>query len=418
MKNKSYIIISPDYDYLFMDPDGCCFDAYGDEVSNNDFSFGPRFRIVVPGLEEWHRRYVNATDFANTETDESFDWLSWHYDGLLLAKEIKKQLPPIYTLYYSAPYEDTSDTIGRELEITDEIVDKLISEFQPRVNLHSELSFKNNVYYITVKQVDKLNITACVGNLKHEFYLPNDRITGLKNWLIDIIKGEKDVTSLKLPSVNLIYFQQRIGSHTEMGQFWIEKSGSNIPEIAAYVNTKEFVKGIYLSLMSSYGFYVYPKSVNEDEDYPSDAKKEEYWNPYNSLKSIFIESYLYDITQIIENSVPKVTESYVIFPDYGDCMFWDTMGVGRGNHEHVETDTVIIRLNINGLKEWYDIYDRQKPIGNFSVYWETGWNHALEVRKYLPAHIDLYYMCYDPSKPNDYVDYNCKYPKVLVPHTR
>lgn len=237
--DKTYIKISPDFDYLFIDGNGCCSTAYGDEISNDDFSLGPRFRIVIPGIEGWHSRYINATDFAATKTDESFDWLSWHYEGLLFAKEIKRQLPTCFKLLYTAPFEDVSGLIPDELEVDDSI-DKLISSLEIEANVHSDLGLKNVVVFSSETKPDRVELSMCVGKLKSECHIPLYRIDGLKNWLHDIIKGEKDVVTLELPSAKLTFFQQRIGNKA-MGQFWLETSSSAIPEFAAYINKIEFV---------------------------------------------------------------------------------------------------------------------------------------------------------------------------------
>lgn len=416
-EKKYYIEITPDIDYLFTYQDGSCVDSYGDEIYNEDFSLGPKFCIVVPGIEEWHRRYIAATDFAETETSESFDWVSWHLEGLLFAKEIKRQLPSCFRLYYNAPYEDKSNTIENEIEITDDI-DSLIEFLKENAKTSVDLAIKHNVSYQTEKLSDCVSITAKIKNLSIDFNIPNNSIPGLKNWLLDIIKGEEDVNVLNLPSVNLTFFHQRVGTHTEMGQLWIEKKESTIPEFAAYVNTKEFIKCIYLSLMTELGFFIYSKEIYKSGEYPTGKEKEEYWKPYNDLKSIQIESYIYDIAARIENSAPNITETYVIFPDYGDCMFWDTMGIGCGDYHDLDTNLETIQIEVDGLKEWYEIYDSLKPIKDFDEYWRAGWKLALQVRKLIPAHIDLYYMCYDPSKPDEYIDYNCRLPKLIVPHTR
>ncbi len=106
MNKKPYIRISPDIDVLFVDGDSCCASAYGDEISNDSPWLGPRFSIVVPGIDEWVRRYEDATDFAETTTEPSFDWISWHYEGLCFAKAIWEQMPRCYTLYYD-PHSKT-----------------------------------------------------------------------------------------------------------------------------------------------------------------------------------------------------------------------------------------------------------------------------------------------------------------------
>lgn len=46
MKEKCYIRISPDYDVLYINSDGCCFGASGDEIYNDDLELGPRFSLL------------------------------------------------------------------------------------------------------------------------------------------------------------------------------------------------------------------------------------------------------------------------------------------------------------------------------------------------------------------------------------
>lgn len=172
---KPYIRISPDIDVLCINSDSCCASAYGDEICNDSPWLGPRFNIVVPGIEEWVKRYEYATDFAETTTEPSFDWISWHYEGLCFAKAIQ-----------------------------------------------------------------------------------------------------------------------------------------------AYVN-----------------------------------------------------------------------ESFVIFPDWGGCIFWDTMGVGSGDYNELSTDNGDFKLNVLGLQKWGDFYDNNDNRQTFEQWWQEGWKLAKEIRRQLPARIDL-----------------------------
>ena len=126
---KTYIRISPDIDVLCINSDSCCASAYGDEIYNDSPWLGPRFSIVVPGIEEWVKRYEDETDFAETTTEPSFDWISWHYEGLCFAKAIWEQMPRCYTLYYEPPFEDHSGTLDEV--IIDEHVDSLIDRLRP-----------------------------------------------------------------------------------------------------------------------------------------------------------------------------------------------------------------------------------------------------------------------------------------------
>lgn len=94
------------------------------------------------------------------------------------------------------------------------------------------------------------------------------------------------------------------------------------------------------------------------------------------------------------------------------------MGIGCGDYHDLDTNSEILEIEVDGLKEWFAIYDSQTPIKDFDEYWKAGWKLALQVRKLIPAHIDLYYMCYNPSSPEEYIDYDSRLPKLIVPHTR
>lgn len=53
MKQKRYIRLSPDFDVLYIDQESCCYDAYGDEIYNDNLELGPLFCFAMPGIEEW-----------------------------------------------------------------------------------------------------------------------------------------------------------------------------------------------------------------------------------------------------------------------------------------------------------------------------------------------------------------------------
>ncbi len=132
MNKTPFIRISPDYDVLYQDGDGCCDSAYGDIIYNDAPCLGPRFSIVVPGIEEWLKRYEFATDFAEAMTDPSFDFITWHYEGLCFAKAIWEQMPRCFKLYYQPPYEDHSGTLGEV--VIDENVESLIDSLRMFAN--------------------------------------------------------------------------------------------------------------------------------------------------------------------------------------------------------------------------------------------------------------------------------------------
>ena len=180
MNKKPYICISPDIDVLYQDSEGCCTSAYGDMISEERPSLGPRFSIVVPGIEEWVKRYEMATDFAETETDPAFDWATWHYEGLCFAKAIWEQLPRCYTLYYDPPFEDRSGTIGKV--VIDENVNRLIELLHPLASrTETPLSTKDNIVYKFDRKENGLQTTLRINELVFDLTLPYSCMTNLKH---------------------------------------------------------------------------------------------------------------------------------------------------------------------------------------------------------------------------------------------
>ena len=410
MNKKPYIRISPDIDVLFVDGDSCCASAYGDEISNDSPWLGPRFSIVVPGIDEWVSRYEDATDFAETTTDPSFDWISWHYEGLCFAKAIWEQMPRCYTLYYEPPFEDHSGTIGEV--IIDENVDSLIGRLRPLAKrTPAPLSRKDNIEYQLERKDDCVQITFRINNLVLGMPLSFKSLPGIKQWLKDIIDAKGEVCTIQLTGYNLHYARQTVGSHPEMGRFWISKDYPYNDEFSAYVDTKEFVRSFYLSLMTELGFGIY----EDIDNHPEGEERNAVWKPYNDLKSRKIEAYISGI-EIREDGIQSyVNESFVMFPDWGGCIFWDTMGVGSGDFDELSTDNGDFKLNVPGLQKWGDFYDNHDNSQTFEQWWQEGWKLVKEIRRQLPDRIDLYYMCFDPKSPDEISDYHSWLPRIIVP---
>lgn len=250
MIDKPYIRISPDIDTLYDDAEGCCYLAYGDEISISDPSLGPCFYFVVPGIEEWVTRYTMATDFAETTTDPSFNWEAWHYEGLCFAKAIWEKLPRCYTLYYESPYEDKSGTIGTVT--IDANIDRLIDKFHGHAcDDVPQVAIKDNIEYNVERQEDKLKILFRINKLEMETSILFNRLEGIHHWLKQITEcdGTDKVCSVQLSDFDFHFEHQTVGIHQEMGRFWISKSDAYNGEFHAYVNSKEFVRSFNLALM-------------------------------------------------------------------------------------------------------------------------------------------------------------------------
>lgn len=411
MENENYLIISPDIDVLYVDPESCCYSAYGDEISNEGLELGPLFCFAMPGIEEWQKRYEYATDFSETTTDPSFDWLTWHYEGLCFAKAIWEKMPRSITLYYQPPYEDRSKTIIGKIEINEHI-DILIDQLRPRASHKVALpSFTDNLDFKAKRGDDEILLSLHNNRMQKEVCIPFSQLSIIRNWLKDIVAGNSQVCSCYISNLRFHFFKQTVGSHTEMGQLWIENTLTHEKSFWAYVNIKNFIKGFYLSLLTTLGFEIY-KNVCE---YPYGAERVRVWTPYNQFKSRCLESFI--IGQNIEmfESETLVSETLVMFPDYGGCIFWDTMGMGIGDSDCICTDFADIELNVPGLEKWSEFYDNHDYSQSFEEYWNEGWELAKLVRKQLPENIDLFYMCYDPKQPDAKSCYYSILPKIIVP---
>ena len=253
MDKRYYIRINPDYDVFYDDMEGCSYWPDGDEVCNNEPTLGPIFSFVVPGIQEWLKRYEDATDFAETTTSPDFDWKSWHWEGLQFAKYIRERLPLSYDLYYNSPYEDKSGTLDDEI-LVDDTIDQRISSLGNYSSFADRpCSRKDNVKIEIEKKNDILRITLSIRCLTSTFELSLNKINILKLWLAKIAKGE-DVAECHLPGdKKLFFFSQIIGIHPEMGTLWVMKSCNSEIDFSAYLDRQEFVKDFYSTLLTDLG---------------------------------------------------------------------------------------------------------------------------------------------------------------------
>lgn len=422
MSDKHYIRILPDLFTLYQYGEGFCSCAHGDEVSNEQPELEPMFSIIVPGLEEWCRRYEDATDFADTVTDPSFDWRSWHFEGLQFAKAIWQQLPRNYSLFYWPPFEDNSGII--ENLMVDENIDTLIERLGPNSSYcNTKPAMQYDVAFTATRNGESVIVHLKVGRAKIDLNIPFTNLEKVKNWLEDIAdsvwNSDRAINSMRLSEYHMIFYKQTVGIHQEMGQFRINQGLGEENVFSVYVNIVDFIKGFYLAVMNALGFGIYPISLRTGDAYPTGEVLKQLWHPYNIFKSVKIEPIISDMQMSLFATVntEPINETFVMFPEYGGCIFWDTMGVGSGSYDELFAECGDIKINVPGLKEWSEFYDNPDDNILFDDYWRQGWQLALQVRGQLPDNIDLYYMCYDPSHPTDIVGYNCQLLKIIVPRT-
>ena len=424
MKKEHCLYIWPDYDYFYQDEDGCCSGSDDDEITLTDVGLNQTYRIVVPGIYEWQLRYVMATDFADTTTESWFDWKRWHHDGLILATEVYRYLPRNYNLIYRKPFEDRSLTL-EEVNFAKDDVDSVIQSLEGLPDYSGiKPSVKRDVDF-TIKNVkDGLALIGFrIGNFPCSITIRKiEEVVALKKWMEEIATDKDDIVQsadFDSPVRRLTMIPQRAGLFTQMGQFRIDGE-DNEAWFSGYVNRREFVRGLYLSLMNHFGFCNYTKEEFRLNMYPTGMERMERWRPYNSLRSSIIEWYITDElyfnkTLPEEPDFRQVGETLSMWVDY-DCCFWDTMGVGCGDDSGLSLDCGDFEMDIPGLREWVTQW-RLLGEGNLSFedWWKRGWVLAQEVRKRLPENVDLYYMCYAPESPDKLLDYNSEFPKIIVP---
>lgn len=424
METDHTLYIWPDYDYYIQDEEGKCYGSTDDEVYNNDMDQLPRFSFIVPGISEWWERYVRVTDFAETTTDPSFDWRRWHRDGLLFAKEVYRQLPRNYNLIYKCPFEDRSGIL-KEVNISKDSVDDVIQSLGPIPDMpDAKPSFKHNVLF-TVNTAEQrlIDISFKVGNYERSLYIYDlEDLKYVRLWLERIVIQKDEMArtiAFNQHHTDSFMIPQRIGQFTQMGQLRIETS-SGEELFSAYVNRREFVRGLYLTLMNHFGFSIYTSEEFRRRKYPKGEELKKRWLPYNTLRSDIIEWFITD-DLFFHNPLPDVSsprgvnETVVMWVDCG-CCFWDTMGIGSGDENGLYLDSGTFDMNIPGLKEWierWDVPDEKYP--EFKDWWQEGWRIAKEVRKRLSANIDLYYMSYNPKSPEAQIDFDSRLPKNIVP---
>ena len=253
MDKRYYIRICPDYDILYDDMEGYSYCAYGDEVFNSEPTLGPLFRFAVSGIEEWLKRYEDATDFAETRTSPDFDWKSWHWEGLQFAKYIRERMPRCYDLYYKHPYEDKSGTLDDEILIDDTIDQRISSLGSSSSFAGKPCSKEDNVIIGVENNDDNLHITLSIRRLTADFHVSPNNINSIKRWLEDIAKGEDAIECQVFGDKKLFFFPQKIGVHPEMGTLWVMKSCNSEVEFSAYVNRQEFVKAFYSKVFTKLG---------------------------------------------------------------------------------------------------------------------------------------------------------------------
>lgn len=424
-KRKRYITFEQDLYCIYRLEGGCQCATEDDVVMNYNINNGPLFSVVVPGLYEWYSQYEYATDFSETETDPDFDWAQWHREGLMFAMEIQRHLPRDFTLLYKHPFEDKSGLIDTVNMVTDDVL-SIYESLQPGKGnkpgpvyvtpLECKVSSEEELIYLEFK----VGKSETVVRFRSELY----DIRNLRLWLESVVKGIDGrfrvlIMGKTIEVASLFFLGQTIGRHKDMGQFWIHDDERLSPVFSAYVNRRAFVKTVYLSVMSELGFFQYADGIDPGSMDPKEKTKE-YWMKYNELRSDIIEWFITDELYFSspmpgDRGCRQVRGTFVLYPELCDALLWNEEGVCCNDGVGILiSEGKEILLDVPGLQEWADEYDSE-TIKDFKEYWDRGWNLALCLRTQLPRYIDLFYMCFDPLDPGKRMDYDCHFPKIIVP---
>ena len=107
---------------LFWDEEGICV-GNAEHISLKDDTYNLNFAE----LQKWADRYMwqvlvpsESGKITLDEINKTFDWKSFHRQGIALAVEVKRLLPKKVVLKYSTPFEDRSAIFPNEVLIDDD----------------------------------------------------------------------------------------------------------------------------------------------------------------------------------------------------------------------------------------------------------------------------------------------------------
>lgn len=109
---KHILQIYPDYDSLGEDlATGYDITIYNSGELDEIFRNREGEKIVMPELAKWQQEIYPIIIASETSRPYEKDWEEYHNRGLKLARKLREQLSENYDVWYSAPFEDKSETI-------------------------------------------------------------------------------------------------------------------------------------------------------------------------------------------------------------------------------------------------------------------------------------------------------------------
>ena len=249
---KGTMILHPSENHSITRVDGLNVEIPSDIIGERKFLWTrDSYYMLIPGIKEWVARYRQATDFTAKRTNTDFDWKSWHRDGLLFARVIYRNLPRNIPFRYEMPETDISGII-ENFDVTEEALDSYLECLQaPGKDREPVICDK----VITLAKDDGgalgIKFKSKDRNKDFVFHLEYSSMTFLKVFLEKIVmsKGEPVGWDSKYSRSGMYFYPQTIGNLRHMGQFQMQIDGKSEPVVAAYVNSREFVRSIYRNIM-------------------------------------------------------------------------------------------------------------------------------------------------------------------------
>lgn len=229
---------------------------------------------------------------------------------------------------------------------------------------------------------------------------------------------------------------EEFNNRVQLGLFTVYEPWDNTMPVKAIVNTRQLVGAIYLGLLSYAATFtsenVYECFTNNwdfnrvngdeleslfcDEDVDEDSMEYQFWGKwmfYNNIKSAKLEWYLFEDCPWNKYrpdfSIPsqRIDDYVLMSTELGNGLFWQWREVCCGDVEKLKLNDLEIDLSdIKGLREWYEEYQAKKDGEKWDSKKQREWQRrgrgfAFEIRKRLPANIDLYFNWLSFKHDND-----------------
>lgn len=251
--HEGKFIICPTANSLYVDTDGTHREVTSDTIAKRDYLWvRDSYSILLPGLMEWCERYRRAFDPQTNAVNAGFDWRSWHHDGLLFTKEIHKRLPREVTLRYARPPGDNSGLV-EDFDVTQETLDILLEQIkytpydrEPVIADSVVVGVKNEDDALCIRFKTKGSYDTFTFSLEYESL---DLLKGFLERIV-LCDGKPVEWESNHAQNGMYFFPQVIGDVKHMGQLQIFIEGRSEPEYTAYLNSRQFIKSLYRSVMS------------------------------------------------------------------------------------------------------------------------------------------------------------------------